>query len=251
MHDLEAVRALLAEVKASTPIVRQKTFFSIGGRGHWENPASDVLAFFLNPHEEHGFGPLFLRVFFGCMGVDTGGLTLDTNVQVRVEERLETDERIDLVLRASDWVLAIENKIYHWAANDFDAYARPVRRVADTGQSVHLAVLAPEHLKVPGDWKTVTYRDFCEALRNAFDATFPSLPPSNWQVFAREFATHLQNLLYPVRMKLDPAQLALVEGNLTQIQTLRRYLATYDEFLVVELQNRLAKTLPEHGDSPS
>lgn len=77
----------------------------------------------MNPDEQHGFSSLFLRVFFDCMGVDAPGLDLDTSVQVRTEERLTTDERIDLVLRAPARVLAIENKIYHWAANDFDAYA--------------------------------------------------------------------------------------------------------------------------------
>lgn len=245
-YEMEALRTLLAKVVENAPASRQKTFFSIGGRGHWENPASDVLAFFLNPDEQHGFGSLFLRVLFDCIGVDATGLDLDTSVQVRTEERLTSDERIDLVLRAPAWVLAIENKIYHWAANDFDAYASHVRRVADSRQQVYLALLAPERIEANQSWKPVTYRNFCKALQIAFDETFPKLPPSKWQMFAQEFAVHLQNLLYPVRMKLDSAQLALVEDHLTQIATLNRLSGAYTEFLVAELGARLARTLPDH-----
>ena len=246
-NDLEALRTLLSKVATNAPPPRQKTFFSIGGRGHWENPASDVLAFFLTPREEHGFGSLFLRVFFACLGVDTAGLDLDTGVQVRVEERLLTEERIDLVLRAPAWVIAIENKIYHWAANDFEAYASHIRRVADAGQQVHLALLAPECIEVNPSWQPVTYRDFCGALQTAFDETFPKLPSSKWQIFAREFVAHLQNLLYPVRMNLDPAQLDLVENNLAQIATLNRLSGAYTAYLVAELGTRLAQTLPDHA----
>ena len=33
----------------------EKTIFSIGGRGHYENPTSDILAFYLDPEAESTF----------------------------------------------------------------------------------------------------------------------------------------------------------------------------------------------------
>ena len=42
----------------------EKTIFSIGGRGHYENPTSDILAFYLDPEAEHQLGSLVLDSLF-------------------------------------------------------------------------------------------------------------------------------------------------------------------------------------------
>ena len=43
---------------------KERTVFSLGGRGYYENAASDMLSFFLRPNAEHGFGTLFLLALF-------------------------------------------------------------------------------------------------------------------------------------------------------------------------------------------
>ncbi len=202
MFDLEALRSLLSHMPAHVTPRQPKTFFSLGGRGHLENPASDVLRFFLHPAEEHGFGPLFLRVFFDCMGTDASQLNLEAGINsVDREEWLDDEGRIDLVVRAPGWVLAIENKIQHRADNNFDAYAKRVRQLAGPIQP-YFALLAPNRIEVGHNWKPFTYRDLCARLTDAFDQLFPNLPGSTfkWQVFAREFVTHLQTHLYPTAM---------------------------------------------------
>jgi hypothetical protein len=243
------LRALLAKVAehVPAPTPQQKTYFSIGGRGHWENSTSDVLAFFLKPHEQHEFGPLFLRAFFDCMGdVNADELDLENNIQVRVEESLPGG-RIDLVVRAPGWILAIENKIYHSVANDLDAYEKYVRSRAGPDQKVYLALLRPERDKVVRRWKTVTYRDLCEALQVAFKEAFASSPFSRWQFFAREFIDHLQSLLYPLPMKFTEEQCALVESHLAEISTLKLLSNAYDKYLIDELNTRLTETSLDHA----
>ena len=245
--DLEVLRSLLVRARAHVPAPQPKTFFSIGRRSHWENPASDVMAFFLDPREEHGFGPLFLRVFLGCMGVDVERLGLENGgVSVNVEERLESDERIDLMVSGTGWVLAIENKVDHWVANDLEAYAAHVRGVAGPNGQVHLALLAPRREKRPG-WTPVTYPDLCRELAIAFDQQFTALPTatSKWQVFAREFVTHLQVLRQPTQMKLDAQQREFIEGHLADIQNIKRLSADYTAFLQNELTERLRQVLPD------
>ena len=47
----------------------EKTIFSIGGRGHYENPTSDILAFYPNdPEAEHQLGSLVLDSLFSALG---------------------------------------------------------------------------------------------------------------------------------------------------------------------------------------
>ncbi len=93
-EDLEpstSVDELIALLRASRRLAftpKDKTFFSIGGRGYYENPTSDVLAFFMRPDEQHGLGPLFLRAFFDAMRVNHVLLSFE-DVTVSREEPLE------------------------------------------------------------------------------------------------------------------------------------------------------------------
>ena len=45
----------------------EKTIFSIGCRGHYENPTSDILAFYLDPEAEHQLGSLVLDSLFSAL----------------------------------------------------------------------------------------------------------------------------------------------------------------------------------------
>src|ERR1039457_4692677 len=111
----------LNEIGKHVPPPKERTLFSLGGKGYYENPASDLLAFFLKPDAEHGFKDLFLKAFLECMkggyaDLGTAGAT------VRREDVTEEGNRPDLVVQGQDWVLLIENKIYHAQVNPFETY---------------------------------------------------------------------------------------------------------------------------------
>lgn len=48
----------------------EPTLFAMGGRGYYENPATDLLKFFLKPKAEHQLGDLFLSTYLECMKED-------------------------------------------------------------------------------------------------------------------------------------------------------------------------------------
>lgn len=55
--DILALEALLNQMKSlPQPRKTEANIFSSGARGHYENPVSDVLAFFLDPDGGHGLG---------------------------------------------------------------------------------------------------------------------------------------------------------------------------------------------------
>ena len=45
---------------------RVKTFFDVTGFPHYENVISNILAFFFDTNEEHGFKDLWLKSLFEC-----------------------------------------------------------------------------------------------------------------------------------------------------------------------------------------
>jgi len=67
--DYENLKQKLEEAKSFFQPEIEKTIFSVGGRGYYENPISDILAFFFNPQEVHGLGMEWARNNFPvCRG---------------------------------------------------------------------------------------------------------------------------------------------------------------------------------------
>ncbi|MEY0629860.1 hypothetical protein AB7441_23170, partial [Providencia rettgeri] len=54
---LERMQQLLAEFKKLEPVeVAEPTIFSIGSKGYYENPTTDILAFFCDSNGQHQLG---------------------------------------------------------------------------------------------------------------------------------------------------------------------------------------------------
>src|ERR671919_66715 len=68
--DLDKIAQLLKESIQFLPPTQELTLFSISGRGYFENPTTDLLAFFFDPNQAHGFRDLLLRSFLTCMGLE-------------------------------------------------------------------------------------------------------------------------------------------------------------------------------------
>lgn len=134
------------------------------------------------PDEEHGFGSLFLCAFLKAMGIDYSTLSFE-DITIGRELRLDGG-RIDLFIDGKSWVLAVENKIRHWLANDLELY----RKYAALHQSpnTYLAVLSPDGETASG-WSAVTYRSYCAALRKALGEASFDISLSKWYISTREF----------------------------------------------------------------
>lgn len=219
----------------STP-PKERTLFSLGGRGHYENPVSDLLAFFMNPQAEHGLKTLFLAGFFDCLPVDVRSMRFDG---VTVGREIQTGEgkRIDLLVQSAGWVLLIENKIHHAVLNPFRLYEAFARELPGE-RNLHFAVLSPGEAKAPPGWYGVSYKRYCQALRSRFAAAVVDASFSKWQIFAREFILHLENELYQTAMTSEQA--AFVEKHIVQIAQVQNLAKQYPEFLCAELQQALS-----------
>jgi hypothetical protein len=235
-----ALESFLNEVGKHIPR-KEKTLFSLGGRGYYENPASDVLAFFLRPDEEHGFKALFLETFLECMNVV--GLEMSG---VKVEREVETGNgRIDIVVDGPDWLLLIENKIRHDQVNDFadyEAYGR--RRLAGSKEPL-MAILSPEGKKVIEKWEPVSYQNYCAALRRRLVQVLFDHACTKWAVFAREFILHFENELNQPSMNDNAVE--FVEEHTEQIEQATKLASDYRAFLLELLKNRLGDALKNHS----
>ena len=93
----------------------------IAGYPHFENVCSNILAFYLQPSNNHGFGTLFLDVLAALIDEE---IEIDWHgVEVIREKTTEDRKRLDLVIKSNKYVIGIENKIYAGLYSPFEEYS--------------------------------------------------------------------------------------------------------------------------------
>lgn len=220
----------------------EETFLSIGGRGYYENPTSDLLKFFLQPNKDHGFGTLFLESLLAATSWENGSepqdLTLDSFTVDR-EAGTEDHKRIDLLLTGSGWLMLIENKIRHHENNPWESYGQLSKRRAKPDDQVLKLILAPHKGNNPQGWSRVTYDNFLRELSQRLEDHQCS-GNEKWLYFAKDFVLHLQQDLYTRIM--NPEEIAFVEEHQQQLakavelhKQYRKHLLTRLPHLVNEL----------------
>ena len=173
---------------------REPTIFDVGARGYFENPTSDLLAFFLDPSQDHGLGDMFLRAFLDCL---PGGDELSSALREKPRREVSTTKgkRIDLVLLGDGWDVVAELKIFHFQVNPFEEYERYAERyVKSADRRLIYLVLSPKGTAVRPGWLGLSYPTFIDAAEAQLAKQMVSHPLNKWQVIARELLLHLRNI---------------------------------------------------------
>jgi PD-(D/E)XK nuclease superfamily len=188
----EKLQELLNEAGKLSFVRREKNIFSLGGRGYYEEPMSDLLAFFFDPQEEHGLGDLALTSLAEFLqNAPVAPLTL-AEPPTR-EYTTPAGNYIDLVLNGDRWVIALENKITHAPLNPFEEYRAAVN--ADgrfDGKDKYFVILSPSQASVE-NWKWVGTQNWVASIHQRLGTQFVRSGLSKWTVFLREFLILIEN----------------------------------------------------------
>ena len=142
--------------------IGRKNLISIAGYPKWENVNSNLLAFYLDEKEEHGFSRLFLNSLIDIYETKLPGESFQREVyetDFSVEREVTTDNggRIDLLLReeieaedeneeiSSNWAIIIENKLFANLYNDIADYWKSIK--ADNKIGIVLSINPVEILQ--------------------------------------------------------------------------------------------------------
>ena len=120
--NLESYKELIDKFKKLDIVTKELTLFDVGTRGHFENPTTELLSFFLEPMKEHSLENCFfngLQDVIASKGFSKG---LGALTSVETEVSTAKGNRIDLLLEADEALIIVECKIYHGQNNPFDDY---------------------------------------------------------------------------------------------------------------------------------
>jgi hypothetical protein len=93
--------ALLNEFRKLLPrVTRPQTFLEVAGYPHYESVCSNLLAFFFDPKNPHGFGSLLLDALAAAGPID--GVTEGVYVDISAEQEALPDagNRIDILIES-------------------------------------------------------------------------------------------------------------------------------------------------------
>ncbi|WKZ64957.1 MAG: PD-(D/E)XK nuclease family protein [Flavobacteriales bacterium] len=208
--DVGASLTWLDEFAQALPALpaRRKTLFDIMGNGASELTMSALLAFYLDQHEEHGFGDLFLRSLLDAL--EEKGLLADEvwrsvradAMDFEVVQEWATKGRnkkyIDLVITGPAreggdgyaWAILIEHKINAAVYNRLDIYAEAV--TADPKVCVVLAPVA--HVVNEPGWHPLTHAELLHHVKRNLATALPGADDRHL-LFLRDFLSNLDTTM--------------------------------------------------------
>lgn len=215
----ETITSLLADLENLPPMRPHKqTFMEISGYPHFENVCSNILQFYLQPTNEHGFDTLFLDALIAAAGRTLTNNTEEVNV--RREELTAKDKRIDLVIESDEYVIGIENKIFASPFySPFKDYMCHLKSLA-SGRQICGILLSLRPVKPFPElcgFIPVSYEQFLqEILLNFGSYVLTAKEPH--LTFFRDFVRTIQNLQETTAM--DQQRLDYFHKNQANIKTL-------------------------------
>ena len=177
----------------------EKNIFSIGGRGHYENPISDMLAFFLDQNEEHGFGDQIVQCLFESISDEKKPLA-NSPYRIGREQQTQKNNRIDIYMESDDNIVVIENKIHADLINDLNDYRDYAKKQAGN-KTVFCFVLSPYEKteELPAGWTNINYQILVGNIRNKLDILGVedelkyNLQKNKWRILLREFILNIES----------------------------------------------------------
>ncbi len=177
------------------------TFLEAAGYPNYENVASNLLRYFLDPAEGHGLSGLFLNGLLEPLGFEA--------VSVRsVEREVQTlnGNFIDVLIDGQEHLIGVENKIYASVNNPLGDYLGHLQRNA-AGRQVGLILLCvnepqprPEHVVV------VTYEELMGRVRRDL-GRYADEVPAQYVSFSLDFARTMENRKRGTRMNPEVLEL--------------------------------------------
>lgn len=196
---------LLTEAQCiyNTLPVKEKNIIDVLGISHLENIYSNILAFYLNPKEEHKFNDLFIKSLLNAINKKdyTFNNINTSDFQVYREYVTAKGNRIDILMQNEDCAIGIENKIDADVYNDLEDYSNTIDILNKNSFKILLTLHEENKIALNRGWINITYKElFKEIKTNIKDYKNYQ---NKWYVFLKDFLENLEGVEIKENMELD------------------------------------------------
>ena len=147
------------------------TVFDVLESSDYEIRHSSVLAWLLDPNGNHGQGHSFLKLFWKCISSEQDLPDLSFQKYSVAREGENENEKLDLFIKAEEWVIVIENKLFSPETGDqLDRYFNYIERgYAKSSRSAFIFTSTPDGIDPVKEndkknWKPISYSTVAQAV---------------------------------------------------------------------------------------
>ena len=226
---------------------RELTLFDTAMCKLYENPNTELWAFFLNNDNAHGLEGVFYQGLLAAVAAQHDALMepvarMGELIQVSTEIHTSQGSRIDLLLEADNGLMLIECKIGHHQNNPFTDYEAHVERLLQnkpTSECVKLIVCVDGKSHITG-WQGLSYHQLARHTKPFLAEALLAQPYNKWALFARDFLIHWEQLGVEV---MNQQQMDFVLEHLSEIKQLEqlrnKFYQHVIDHILLDLENQI------------
>lgn len=253
-------QAIIPKIKA-----KPRTFLDISKQPHYENVISNLYSFFFDVNAEHGLNDLFIRSLIKCIHDNRNhnknfsgfsDFSIHTEYATKGLGPYNRKGRIDILLKSQDQAILIENKIYHYLANDLDDYWKSVKVDSDDHSSKIGIILSlkpvSQNLYQQFEFKDHFINLTHEQLMRKVYANAPKYLENNTSRFIylfEDFYQNIMNISHPVMNSSEIEFYLTNQAKINQLVKLKQHLKKH---VVAEVEkaghsiNEVKLIVPKH-----
>lgn len=145
---------------------RLPTFMEISRYPHFENVCSNILNFYFDTTQPHKLKDLVLKSLLQCTSFQFENYPQLITQNCHREYCTPDNKRIDLVIEGDDFVVAIENKIFHILNNDLKSYEDTVdNEFPHCNKKIFIVLSVKRENILKSNFISITYESFFEKLK--------------------------------------------------------------------------------------
>ncbi|MEX1003481.1 MAG: PD-(D/E)XK nuclease family protein [Crocinitomicaceae bacterium] len=236
-EDLKEIQKLIDDFEELKIKERNgSTFLEIAKCPHLENVWSNILAFYLNPNNEHNLHELLIKSIF--QSIDTNiSLTNLKGITVWTEYRTTKGNRIDIVVIATNFILGIENKVGAGLYNDLADYSATIDELAKI-QSLptYKIVLSKYRNNTTNDFINLIYPDLIKVIRQNI-GSYSDYSDTKYLIFFLDFLKNIENNINSNSMGDNLEVISFLQKNVVKVNKLIEYHNKFNFEFVGKLDN--------------
>lgn len=196
---MEEFSKLLIDFKSISKHKYKRSILEISGYPHYENVCSNILSFFFDPNNEHGLKGLVLQSFLECINSEYDFEF--ENIQIHREFQTIGKNRLDILIKTNDFVIGIENKIFHHLHNDLNDYKKTVELTATNYEKVYNIVLSLNKISTieelifleKNNFINITYDELFKKIKSKI-GNFIDNSDFGYLFYLKDFIKSIENL---------------------------------------------------------
>ena len=268
---LDWIKELISKLPETS--IERKNMIAIAGYPKWENVNSNLLAFYLDEEEEHGFQRLFMDSLLDLIDQSIEDESIfqrdlfETPFNVERESPTEKGGRIDLLIKGVDsedemmqdddtnndpagsWAIIIENKLFANLANNIEDYWDSVNT-----ESKFFVLLSVDPISIPPRAINdsirainITHKELTEKIRDNLSAFYLEADDRHL-LYLKEYMMNIRSFYTDTRYHQNMDQtLELFRSQKEDIERFKKE----DLNLLKYISNEVIHVMEEFGYQPT